>query len=82
MYDAWKRVFAALGRARHTGERCTLPEHAKTLEVIVATEGEPSYRGAVAQKIASEMAEDSSMNPRDEGQPPSCADSIHPVAQM
>ncbi len=82
MYDAWKRVFAARGRARHAGERCTLPEHAKTLEVTVATEGEPSYRGAVAQKIASGMAEDSSMNPRDEGQPRGCADSIHPVAQM
>ncbi len=50
-YDEWKRVFAPLGRAPRAGERITLPDHAKTLELIATTEGEAFYRGVLAERI-------------------------------
>ena len=54
----WKRVFAPLGRAPHAGEYITLPDHAKTLELIAATEGEAFYRGALAAQIVAAAESD------------------------
>lgn len=47
----WQRVFAPEGRAPRCGEIVRLPEHAKTLRELAATEGESLYRGALAEKL-------------------------------
>lgn len=44
-------AFIADGRVPRAGELVRLPAHARTLEEIVATEGESFYRGALAEKI-------------------------------
>lgn len=52
-FAEWMRVFTIDSRAPRAGERMRLPDHARTLEEIAATEGESFYRGALAARIAS-----------------------------
>lgn len=54
-FDEWFRVFAPEGRAPLAGEVFKLPDHAKTLEEIAATEAESFYRGALADKMDAAM---------------------------
>src|SRR3984893_5219482 len=44
-------VFMSGGRAPKPGELVTLPDHAATLEMIAATNGEAFYRGELAAKL-------------------------------
>ncbi|MGB6208317.1 gamma-glutamyltransferase family protein [Mycobacterium sp.] len=44
-------AFMREGRAPKPGELVTLPDHAATLEVIAATDGEAFYRGELATKM-------------------------------
>jgi gamma-glutamyltranspeptidase / glutathione hydrolase len=45
-------AFMPGGRAPKPGERVTLPDHAATLTIIAATDGEAFYRGELATKLA------------------------------
>jgi len=45
-------AFMPGGRAPKPGERVTLPDHAATLTIIAATNGEAFYRGELAAKLA------------------------------
>jgi len=45
-------AFMPGGRAPKPGERVTLPDHAATLTMIAATNGEAFYRGELAAKLA------------------------------
>src|SRR5581483_3872390 len=44
-------AFMPGGRAPRPGERVVLPDHATTLEMIAATNGEAFYRGELASKL-------------------------------
>ncbi len=50
-FQNWFATFAPKGRAPRPGEVVTLPDHAKTLEELAATNCESFYRGALAEKI-------------------------------
>lgn len=51
IHPAWRATFLREGRPPSVGERFAMPDHARTLEVIAATEGEAFYRGALADEI-------------------------------
>lgn len=50
-YPEFAKLFLHNGRGPEPGERVTLTEHAKSLQLISATKGEAFYRGEIAQKI-------------------------------
>ena len=50
-FEEWGKVFTKDGKAPHAGQKWTLPEHAKTLELIGKTNAEAFYSGEIAQKI-------------------------------
>lgn len=49
-------AFLPGGRAPFPGELFRLPEHARTLELIAASNGEAFYRGELAQRMAADSA--------------------------
>ncbi|MBX3730015.1 MAG: gamma-glutamyltransferase family protein [Candidatus Sumerlaeia bacterium] len=57
-FAEFQRVFCPAGRAPSVGERVRLPDHARTLERIAATNGEAFYRGDLAEAIAAAARED------------------------
>ena len=50
-FDAWHETFAPQGRAPLPGEVLCLPDHARTLAAIGATDARAFYEGDVAQAI-------------------------------
>jgi gamma-glutamyltranspeptidase/glutathione hydrolase len=56
-FESWVATFAPKGRAPVAGELVTLPDHAATLELIAATNGEAFYRGELARDIAKHARE-------------------------
>lgn len=50
-FDEWFRTFAPEGRAPEAGEIVRLPNHARTLELIGASNAEAFYRGELADRI-------------------------------
>ncbi|MBC7730196.1 MAG: gamma-glutamyltransferase family protein [Microbacteriaceae bacterium] len=46
------QAFLPHGRAPHVGERCALPEAARSLRLIAQTRGEAFYRGEIAEALA------------------------------
>ena len=53
-FEAWFRTFAPNGRAPEAGDTVTLPDHARTLLEIGASNAESFYRGELARKIDAE----------------------------
>ena len=51
-FPTFQKTFAPGGRAPLTGEIIRLPDHAKTLESIAATNGESFYKGPLALAMA------------------------------
>ncbi|HYC54170.1 MAG TPA: gamma-glutamyltransferase family protein [Candidatus Binatia bacterium] len=56
-FDEFSRVFLPHGRAPKAGERFCLPDLARSLERIAASEGEDLYRGELAEALAAHAAE-------------------------
>lgn len=50
-FQAWMATFAPAGRAPPVGELVRLPDHARTLRSIAASEGESFYRGELSTRI-------------------------------
>lgn len=50
-FDAWRSTFLIDGRAPAPGERMRLPDHARTLERIAASNGRDFYEGQIAEAI-------------------------------
>ncbi|MEE2681305.1 MAG: gamma-glutamyltransferase family protein [Planctomycetota bacterium] len=50
-FEAWRDTFLFDGRPPEPGQRITLPDHARTLESIAASQGMSFYRGDVAEQI-------------------------------
>ena len=50
-------TFLPAGKAPQAGQHIQLPDHAKTLMQIAATEGESLYRGELAERIAAASAQ-------------------------
>ena len=53
-YPAFMDTFTNKGRPPATGEKFRLPDHARTLEIIAASEGEAFYRGELAKAIVAD----------------------------
>lgn len=54
-FAEWYRVFTKDGKAPEAGDIFKLPDHAKTLREIAATNSESFYRGAIADTIDAYM---------------------------
>ncbi|MBX3141838.1 MAG: gamma-glutamyltransferase family protein [Trueperaceae bacterium] len=50
-FAEFRRVFLPGGRAPRAGERFSMPDHARTLELIAKTRGEAFYRGELAEAM-------------------------------
>lgn len=55
-FDEWYRTFAPAGRAPDAGEIVRLPNHARTLELIGASNADAFYRGELADRIVADSA--------------------------
>ncbi len=58
LYKGWRDTFAPSGKWPSPGELTKLPDHAKTIESIAATNGESFYRGELAKKIDAQSRAD------------------------
>ena len=56
-FDEWYKTFVPDGRAYEAGDIIKLPNHAKTLEEIGATNAESFYKGDIAKKIDADSRE-------------------------
>lgn len=57
-FDPWFRTFTKNGEPYHFGEIVKLPDHARTLRLIAASNGEAFYRGEIAEQFVKQSAED------------------------
>ncbi len=55
-FDEWYRTFVPEGRAPGAGEIVRLPDHARTLELIGASNADAFYRGELADRIVADSA--------------------------
>jgi len=55
-FPDWMQAFTRDGRTPNIGETWTLPDHARTLELIAASDGEAFYTGELADAIADAAA--------------------------
>ncbi len=55
-FDEWYRTFAPDGRAPEAGEVVRLPNHARTLELIGASNADAFYCGELADRIVADSA--------------------------
>ena len=57
VFEAWKRTFLPGGQAPAFGDIIRLPDHARSLEKISATDAEAFYRGELTERILRDSRE-------------------------
>ena len=57
-FAEWFKTFTKNGEAYHFGEMITLPNHAKTLELIANTNADAFYKGEIADQIIKQSDRD------------------------
>jgi len=57
-FDEWFRVFTKNGESYHFGDIVKLPNHAKTLKLIAATNADAFYKGEIAEQFIRQSQRD------------------------